>query len=299
MSSKSNSESASSAEFDLKHRVTGAAVLLFLGALVLPWLLGPPSEASKLEPSHESPSVSEIEPADIISNDAQLTGRSVDDVEETVYISKITPLDARGNSDLQEAADRAAGSTAEQSNIANSIATTDEASSVDESAALLEIANEEQQKLDQQSKRVAEQDKRGQEALDKKALDEAASEDPLADSKEVPQNTTAKTRAQQEKELQAALAAETASLNAKANRVDVGWIVQVGLFTEKNRALALISELKRKGFIASSSVVDTNRGKNTGTRVWLGPFAKRVSAINEQKRLKAKAAKDGFIRVYP
>ncbi len=298
MSSKSNSESVSSAEFDLKHRVTGAAVLLFLGALVLPWLLGPPSEASKVELAAETQTVSEIEPADIISDNVRISGGSVDDVEETVYISKITPLDAKGNSDLQEAAQRAAESASERVS-AGGTENAGGASSDDESLALLAIASEQQQKLDQQSRLAAEQEKRDQEALDKKAASEAVSKNTLAKSKETSQDTVALNRAQREKELQAALVAETESLNAKANKVDVGWVVQVGLFTEKNRALALISELKRKGFNASSSVVDTNRGKNTGTRVWLGPFAKRVSAINEQKRLKAKAAKDGFIRVYP
>ncbi len=296
MSSKSNSESVSSAEFDLKHRVTGAAVLLFLGALVLPWLLGPPSEANKVELASEASTVSEIEPADIISNDVQLSGKSIDDVEETVYISKITPLDAKGNSELREAAERAADSTKQRS-VAAGANTQD-----NENLALLAIANEEQQKLDKQKQLELEQEKRGQEELDKNSADEVAKKNALADGKdgkEVPQSAIEQTRAQQEKELQAALAAETESLKASANKVDVGWVVQVGLFTEKNRALALISELKRKGFTASSSVVDTNRGKNTGTRVWLGPFAKRVAAIDEQNRLKAKAAKDGFIRVYP
>jgi len=262
MSSKSSSEGETIAEFDLKHRVTGAAVLLFLGALVLPWLLGPPSEASKVEAAEHTPTVSEIEPAEIISSDAPTLSGSVDEIEETVYISKITPL---------------------------------KPSSEGESAALQALANEEQQKLDQQTKRAAEDAKLKQQAIDKKAAEEKA----LADSKKTKQETEAQERDRREKELQAALAAETASLNANTNKVDVGWVVQVGLFTEKSRAIALISELKNKGFNASSSVVDTNRGKNTGTRVWLGPYAKRVSAINEQKRLKAKAAKDGFIRVYP
>ena len=36
------------AEFILKHRVAGAAFLLFFGALFLPWLLGPPSVAGNL-----------------------------------------------------------------------------------------------------------------------------------------------------------------------------------------------------------------------------------------------------------
>jgi len=153
--------------------------------------------------------------------------------------------------------------------------------------------------------------KAAREAAAKKAADEKAaiaSEKAKASKPEVkdskPKETADEQQAKREKELQAALAAEIkAKENSqsaqKAAQVDVGWVVQVGLFTDKNRAVALIGELKKSGFNASSSVVDTNRGANTGTRVWLGPFDKRVAAINEQKRLKSEADKEGFIRVYP
>ena len=39
-------------DFVLKHRIAGAAFLLFFGALVLPWLLGPPSEAEAVSYTH-------------------------------------------------------------------------------------------------------------------------------------------------------------------------------------------------------------------------------------------------------
>ena len=278
-----------SAEFDLKHRVTGAAILLFLGALVLPWMLGPPSEASKTEEPDDAALVAQIEPAEIVSDRVKELEDAVDNVEETVYISKITPLDANASRDNPEPQETKVSSSS------NDKSTSTKA----EDITLEALANEEQAKLDAQAEKErklkdkADADQKAEKLLaEKRALEKQQKAD------------EAKIRAKQEQELQKALAEETKAKDVKptlpiAAKVDVGWVVQVGLFTEKSRAQSLIKELEAKGFNASSSVVDTNRGANTGTRVWLGPFAKRAAAISEQKRLKSKASKDGFIRVYP
>jgi len=289
MSKKMNTESEQLAEFDLKHRVTGAAVLLFLGALVLPWLLGPPSEASKVDLTTDQPTVSGVEPAEIIvASDGSNVSPELSEIEETVYISKITPLDARRN-----ASDAATKENQSREQIQEAIQERD--TSAQESAnALKKLVNE-------------------QKAATQSAAKEGnTSEKVKVETAKTSTNSADEEQAKREQELQAALAAELKSqepkvtstkvaspLVSKANTVDVGWVVQVGLFTEKSRAIALIGELKNKGFQASSSVVDTNRGKKTGTRVWLGPFGKRASAVNEQNRLKSKAGKEGFIRVYP
>ena len=292
MSKKQTIETEQTAEFDLKHRVTGAAVLLFLGALVFPWLLGPPSQASKLEVSKETLITSEVEAANIITStgDSGVT-TAAKEVEETVYISRITPLDAKGNSGLIQAANEAARSAlkskAEQDteNVLGGV--------VDGANSSIESASTDAKKANVISDTDAKDN-------------EIAVPAPVA----VKPNTAEQEQTRRETELQAALVAEVESQKAqepivakppvsKPSAVDVGWVVQVGLFTEKSRAIALISELKSQGLNASSSVVDTNRGKNTGTRVWLGPFTKRASAIKEQEQLKSKAGKDGFIRVYP
>jgi cell division septation protein DedD len=282
------------AEFDLKHRVTGAGALLLIGAIVLPWLLGPPSEASKIKLAEEKSKFSEIEPAALpvtqsVRGVAPNSGTELDignnDVEETVYISKITPLDARGNSELRRAADRAARNDALKS----------------EAVALEELV------LDAANSLASDAEVSANPPL--LLPKEIATNQPVSTS-EPEQKLTPEIKDQdeRERELQAALAAEITSQNepatvpltsTAAGRVDVGWVVQVGLFTEKSRSTALINELKANGFIASSSIVDTNRGKNTGTRVWLGPFSKRALAISENTRLKSVAGKEGFIRVYP
>jgi len=285
MPTKQNAEPEQAAEFDLKHRVTGAAVLLLFGVLVLPWLLGPPTEASKVDLSTTSPKISDIEAVNIIVDSRDKEAMDIaGDVEETVYISKITPLDAKGNRELVQAANQAAASTQIQ------IKAAQESSEKENAEALAELVSEQKEAIERSvngdAATIRDDSKDNKQQVVKPQLEK--------DSNKIDQEL-----ATREKELQAALAAEIKAREVKPNPIDVGWVVQVGLFTEKNRAIALISELKKRGFSASSSVVDTNRGKNTGTRVWLGPFTKRVSAINEQKRLKSKAGKEGFIRVYP
>ena len=247
------------AEFNLKHRVIGAAVLLFFGAAVLPWLLGPPSEASKFAVQGSNVSgiqlKSEVKAIDLLGD-----GIASDNIEETIFISKITPFDANKKSNSSEAAIKAVNRSANKGSDA-------EVSSVEEKA---KPAAKEQAELKRQGKIKADELRVKQ----RKEREAAALKSKLAKKQSKNKSVT-------------------------QSKVDVGWIVQVGLFTEKRRATAFISDLKSKGFDAYSNVVNTNRGKNTGTRVWLGPFARKVSANNELKRLKAKAKKDGFIRVYP
>ena len=239
------------AEFNLKHRVSGAAVLLFFGAAVLPWLLGPPSEANKSAVHPGIQLKTEVKAVDLLGD-----GIASDSVEETIFISKITPFGVNKKSNLREVALKAANTPVNKGS--------------DKEVSKTKSVAKEQAELKRQRKKNADDLRKTQH----KEHDATALKSKLAKKQSKNKSVT-------------------------QSKVDLGWIVQVGLFTEKRRATAFISDLKSKGFDASSNVVNTNRGKNTGTRVWLGPFARKVSANNELKRLKAKAKKDGFIRVYP
>jgi len=79
-------------DFVLKHRIVGAAFLLFFGALVLPWLLGPTSNAEVDD--NDSLVVVEVQ-NDVISKDleSEILAELKESLEgdEQVYISKITP----------------------------------------------------------------------------------------------------------------------------------------------------------------------------------------------------------------
>ena len=81
--------------------------------------------------------------------------------------------------------------------------------------------------------------------------------------------------------------------------IDVGWVVQVGVFTDKSGADRVVRDLQAKGFKPSTSIVDTNRGKATGSRIWLGPYAQRVDAAKAKTELTNKTGEAGFIRAYP
>lgn len=277
MSTNQSLESSEQPEFNLKHRVTGAAVLLFFGAAVLPWLLGPPSDANKAMPEILTAEASEVS-EEIQGAELSIDGADVINVEETVYVSKITPLDKGKQAALEK--------VVTQDNRAVVTQASKDDAKAKEALAAERAKTDAKIKRDQELKAVKELELK-QEQVAKDDLQKKQEADAAAQLKA----KLAKEQLAKEQSLK--------SDNKNATTVDVGWIVQVGLFTEKDRAIAFVSELKNKGFTASSNVVDTNRGKNTGTRVWLGPFARKANAANEVKRLKAKAGKDGFIRSYP
>lgn len=265
MSTNTTTPDNNGQEFNLKHRITGAAVLLFFGALVIPWLLGPPSAASKQGVSEVAgdeatlASAKEIERV-LLGPDAQ----TAEVPEETVYISKITPLDGASKPEAED-------TQSEQQTVAPKTVKTEAKSektpAVTESVVKKEtaVAKQEPKKPDTKSTTKAQNEaKQGQD--EQKAREQA---------------------------LLAALEAESKS------DLTVGWIVQVGLFVEKSGAEAQVKSLKDKGFSAKTTVVDTNRGPNTGTRVWIGPFEKRTEAESHNQQLRAKMGKAGFIRVYP
>ncbi|RBP50974.1 SPOR domain-containing protein [Arenicella xantha] len=284
MSDPNKSDVKLADEFNLKHRITGAAVLLFVGALVIPWLLGPPSEASKQPSASISESISEDISARDIENELLGLDRVDELPEETVYISKITPLDGSDSSD---------------------------------SVGVDEAVNKTESKESKPSDKPAVSAKSESVAVEEKAAPKKPDVDPpvtqaTATNKPKPKpkeqsgsksdsNSKAeeerRLQAEREKELKNALEAEAQT--AEVRKIQVGWVVQVGLYTEKVGVDKKMAELSKQGFSPQSTIVDTNRGPKTGTRVWLGPFQKRPDAEAKNQELKSKTGKDGFIRVYP
>ncbi len=80
-------------------------------------------------------------------------------------------------------------------------------------------------------------------------------------------------------------------------KVEVGWIVQIGVFTDSNGVEKVVADLKSRGFDPSTTPVDTNKGP--GTSVRLGPYAQRVEAAKSMATLKEKTGSDGYIKAYP
>lgn len=277
-----------STDFVLKHRVAGAAFLLFFGALVLPWVLGPPNQqdnqlalASDVTTSSQtSKSASNVDESiqTVQRSNANravegLSAQSIEDelldaideevqsTPESVYISKITPAD--GNKDLFR--EKTVTNTTAKSPTKTTSPTSSQANVVAEP-----IAKQSVKPLD----KVAT-------TLKTKPVTEAAKLSPKKPEVAVSQPKP------------------KPAVKPTSKNVDVGWVVQVGVFTDKSGASKVVDDLSSKGFKPSTSTVDTNRGKGTGTRVWLGPFAQRVDAAKTKTRLTERTGEPGFIRAYP
>ena len=263
-------------DFVLKHRIAGAAFLLFFGALVLPWLLGAPSDAKKNQPTdiaQQQQPTEEYVPQDL-ENEVLTQLKAESDADEKVYISKVTPT---GFTQVSETSPK----DSEDSKSAN-------------------VKQAEAQKL---AKQKAEKEKQiaAQAAADKKAKEQAelakANQQKAQESKAEKEKQTALAKQQAEAAAKAEQAAKKKAESASI--IKSGWIVQVGVFTDKSGADKISKSLGDKGFKASSTIVDTNKGPGTGTRVWLGPYSDRAQATKAKTNLADKTGTSGFIRAYP
>ena len=287
-------------DFVLKHRIAGAAFLLFFGALVLPWMLGPPSEADKPEEVVELDvkASEEYVPQDL---EDEILAQLKEEVEgdETVYISKVTPS---GFSKVSEVSERSA---AEQKKL-------DDKKKAEQLAAQqLADKKKQQAKLEQQKADKLKADK--EKAAEKNALAKAEAEKKkLAEKKQAAEKKTQVSVDKDEEKAPATLSEEERKRIAAKQLADAleaeakntasnksGWIVQVGVFTDKSGAKKVSDSLIENGFKPSSTVVDTNLGLGTGTRVWLGPFSSRDEAGKVKANLADKTGSSGFVRAYP
>lgn len=87
------------------------------------------------------------------------------------------------------------------------------------------------------------------------------------------------------------------AVSKPASSIDQGYIVSVGVFSERKNVDAVMKDLKSKEFSPSSGLVKTKKGE--ATRVWLGPFATRAEAGREKSRLQQKVGERGLIIKYP
>lgn len=136
-----------------------------------------------------------------------------------------------------------------------------------------------------------------QTALDTSTPNIINSPDPIVDSP--PNNQAGSSAAEPAEAAEVSTANDKSRNNDAVTTVKVGWIVQVGVFIEKAGSERVVQDLHNKGFNPSTSIVDTNRGKDTGTRIWLGPFEQRVEAAKAKAKLKNETGEAGFIRAYP
>ena len=87
------------------------------------------------------------------------------------------------------------------------------------------------------------------------------------------------------------------SASLKAENVSRGWVVQVGTFSKSENAQNLITKLNQNGFDSRHEVIDTDAGQ--ATRVWVGPYEKRVTAARALETVKENTGVKGFLKSYP
>lgn len=265
---KTTKQSASTdSDFVLKHRIAGAAFLLFFGALILPYLLGAPADSNQLK-AQTNATNNRSGDVDVqgsaSAEDVLLEAIESEDnrVEEKVYISKITPLNVNDD----EQAQSTEVTVAEPGSVLD-----------DQELAMLEQLDRQQSEASKNTK-PEEQKSSPSNNVNSQAASKPAS---------APASSSAE------------LASAASSTPATKKSIDVGWVVQVGVFTDKTGAARVVSDLRSKGFAPSTTIVDTNRGKATGTRIWLGPYEQRVEAAKAKTLLTSKTGEAGFIRAYP
>jgi DedD protein len=76
-----------------------------------------------------------------------------------------------------------------------------------------------------------------------------------------------------------------------------GWVVRVGTFAKRGNVERVVKRLEQAGFDPSTTRVETQTG--AVTRVWIGPYAKRVEAARMRSRVQRVTGGEGYIAAYP
>lgn len=83
----------------------------------------------------------------------------------------------------------------------------------------------------------------------------------------------------------------------KAGIDEPGWVVRVGTFAQNSNVDRVVKRLRQAGFEPSTTRVKTQQGNVT--RVWIGPYSKRVEAARMRTRVKQVTGGEGYIAAYP
>ena len=245
-------------EYDTRHRLTGAVVLILLAIILLPMLLSKDQDVQ--EP--------EIDP---VVMEVTKDGKKV-------FVSRISSATAPNESPVaegQQVVEKASnGGAGEKSSSAAKDSS--KSSSEDQgSSALFKPMSSSDVKKSAVTK-PASSDKKTSEPTTKKIF----TKEPAAKSTSA-NTTTPKTTT------------KSASKKTSTAVAGGGWMLQVGVFSQSANANNKVAELKKKGFDAKSSTIKTSKG--TVTKVWIGPFKDRSSAEKMQERLQHKTRQRGMV----
>jgi len=84
---------------------------------------------------------------------------------------------------------------------------------------------------------------------------------------------------------------------ASGEAIERGWVVRVATLVNAESANKLLADLNEKGFAPDSESIDTPNGE--GTRIWIGPYERRVDAARVRARLEQQIGLPGLITAFP
>ena len=84
---------------------------------------------------------------------------------------------------------------------------------------------------------------------------------------------------------------------SKPAEIERGWEIRIGTFAQPDNAKRIIAVLRQQGFDPHQTKIKTDKG--TVIRVWVGPFATRVTAGRTRASIAAKTTHKGWIAPYP
>jgi DedD protein len=247
---------STSPEYELKHRVTGAAILVALAVLIIPLFLSEPN---------------------LEANNSNTTG-SGSNFDKT-FKSRIVPLNISNVNDSDSETGQLPVTTLDESKPA----LLDLTGQTPTPKAVLEVIPEPKAGSEEQTKTalVMTQNPESEQKVSKiepVEIKNTAVEKPAEDE------SKSNTKDNESK---------IANLEQQDNQAEDGWIVRVGTFSKKANVESVSSLLSNSGFKPKTTGVTTSLGEST--RVWLGPYANRKTADKISDRLKDLIGEKGYV----
>ena len=87
------------------------------------------------------------------------------------------------------------------------------------------------------------------------------------------------------------------SMPGSGEAIERGWVVRVATLVNTESANKLLADLNEKEFAPDSESIDTSKGE--GTRIWIGPYERRVDAARARARLEQEIGLPGLITAFP
>jgi len=241
--------------YELKHRVTGAAILVILAVVIIPLFLSEPSleansNARPGEPGYNKTFKSRIVPLNINNvngNDSgndQLPVATLDDKKPALLDLTNQSQAPQPKAEIAEKAKSSVEKTTKTALVMTQNPVTTQPVS----------------KIESEKKVEPEKPKASQE-------------------KSKPSSNNNETK--------------VANLEQQDNQAGGGWIVRVGTFSKQANVDSVSSLLDNSGFKPKTTGVTTSLGEST--RVWLGPYAKRETADKISDRLKDLIGEKGYV----